>query len=198
MNTFFIFQNCKATPNEETTHSRPAPKASFKDYLLNLKTKTLAAKSKKEERLSPVKSTSKTPHAKSQKDAGEKEKKADSSSKQPQLKRQCMICKRKIHQDKLNEHYGAHFAESAKCVTCNKMCKNSPAYVSHLLTHLPPQFYCVNCEKWFRQTATFAKHTETCEKSIAVDASVKVERRGRPSKHKVSLVINHMIFCQLF
>ena len=123
------------------------------------------------------------------------------------FKRECIVCKRKVHQDTLNEHYIDHFEMSPKCVTCDKVSKNPTNYVTHLLSHLPSQFFCVQCKKWFRQPIVFRRHRQTCEdggvepdnddgiaKKSAAKLPAKTEttevadlvqpRRGRPPKIK--------------
>ena len=81
---------------------------------------------------------------------------------------------------------------------CGKITKNSAAYVSHILSHLPSQFYCATCSKWFRQWSTFTKHTEGCvsesdikkrNSSSSYEANeAKSDKRGRPAKNKEQTV----------
>lgn len=52
------------------------------------------------------------------------------------MKRQCLVCKRKMHQDRLNDHCSKHYYESAKCSDCDKVSTNPSNYVTHLLSHL--------------------------------------------------------------
>ena len=52
------------------------------------------------------------------------------------LKRQCFVCKRKMHQDRLNDHCIKHYHESARCNDCDKFSTNPSNYVTHLLSHL--------------------------------------------------------------
>lgn len=78
------------------------------------------------------------------------------------FKRQCLVCKRKMHQDKLNDHCSNHYYESAKCSDCDKVSTNPSNYVTHLLSHLPSQFYCNKCDKWFRQPIVYRRHQKEC------------------------------------
>jgi len=59
-----------------------------------------------------------------------------SSDTQINLRRQCLVCKRHMHQDKLNDHCVRHYYESAKCSDCDKVSTNSSNFVTHLLSHL--------------------------------------------------------------
>ena len=56
------------------------------------------------------------------------------------LKRQCFVCKLKMHQDLLNDHYVGHFVESPKCSACDKHSTNPSNYVTHILSHLRKLF----------------------------------------------------------
>ena len=97
------------------------------------------------------------------------------------LKRQCVICKAKVHQDSLNDHCSQHFSESPKCNSCDKISTNPSNFVTHILSHLPTQFFCINCEKWFRQPIVYKRHKAECrgfsnDESIE-DKSVSLEKR---------------------
>ena len=83
------------------------------------------------------------------------------------LKRQCIICKAKVHQDSLNDHCSEHFSESPKCSSCDKISTNPSNFVTHILSHLPTQFFCINCEKWFRQPIVYKRHKAECQKEGA-------------------------------
>ncbi len=79
------------------------------------------------------------------------------------LKRQCLVCKKRVHQDLLSDHCGQHYFESPKCSECDKVSTNSTNYVTHILSHLPSQFNCVKCSLWFRQPITYKRHTAECQ-----------------------------------
>jgi hypothetical protein len=79
------------------------------------------------------------------------------------LKRKCLICKRKVHQDYLNDHLIEHFNESSKCVECEKVSTNPSNFVTHILSHLDNQFMCISCDKLFKQPALYKRHREQCE-----------------------------------
>ena len=62
-----------------------------------------------------------------------------STSKNPKilLKRQCIVCKQKLHQDLLAQHYSLHFGEAhGKCAVCGKANPSHSAYLAHVLSHL--------------------------------------------------------------
>jgi len=61
---------------------------------------------------------------------------AKNSDTQTFLKRQCLVCKRQMHQNKLYDHCLRHYNESPKCSSCDKVSTNSSNYVTHLLSHL--------------------------------------------------------------
>ena len=52
------------------------------------------------------------------------------------LRRQCLVCKKKMHQDELNAHYTEHFSTTPSCCNCHKVSPNAAAYVTHILSHL--------------------------------------------------------------
>lgn len=52
------------------------------------------------------------------------------------LERMCLVCRSRMHQDKLNDHCSRHYYESSKCSDCDKVSSNPSNYVTHLLSHL--------------------------------------------------------------
>ncbi|CAF0840587.1 unnamed protein product [Brachionus calyciflorus] len=86
------------------------------------------------------------------------------TEKEHDLIRSCLICKESMHQDILNDHIMKHFYDSSKCFSCNKVSSNPANFSVHVLTHLPPQFFCVKCDKWYRQGILFKRHKQECAK----------------------------------
>jgi hypothetical protein len=110
------------------------------------------------------------------------------------LKRQCIICKAKVHQDSLNDHCSEHFSESAKCSSCDKISTNPSNFVTHILSHLPTQFFCVGCEKWFRQPIAYKRHRAECQQEGGAQSSsrkrkntVSSESSVEPAKRAIKL-----------
>lgn len=52
------------------------------------------------------------------------------------LMRECLICKQRMHQDEINEHYTKHYTQSPKCCNCRKVSTNSANFITHVLSHL--------------------------------------------------------------
>ena len=85
-----------------------------------------------------------------------------STAQKLNLKRQCKICKLKMHQDNLNDHLFEHYFVSNKCFVCDKTSSNQTNYVTHYLSHIDEkQFICVKCDKWFRQPVIYKRHIKT-------------------------------------
>ena len=106
--------------------------------------------------------------------------------KESPFMRECLICKSRMHQDKLAEHYTKHFFSSAKCCKCRKSPTNPANFVTHILSHLrmsfiiklvfqlflnvyfflflASQFFCQQCDKWFRKPLVFSRHQGECLK----------------------------------
>ncbi len=42
-------------------------------------------------------------------------------------------------------------------------------FVAHLFSHLPPQFLCVLCKKWFKQNGPYQRHRESCSNQVLSD-----------------------------
>jgi hypothetical protein len=140
-----------STSTNASTNEVPSKSASFKEYLFNLKKRTLDQKAAREATNNNNNNNNKM------------------ASIESQLKRQCKVCKKKVHQDVLNDHYASHFEVSSKCPICDKVSKSSPLYVAHLLSHLPPQFLCVLCQKWFKQNGPYQRHKESCSNQVLSD-----------------------------
>ncbi|RNA19682.1 ras-responsive element-binding 1-like [Brachionus plicatilis] len=95
--------------------------------------------------------------------------------------RTCLICKLEMNQDVLNEHVMKHFYETAKCCSCTKVSSNPANFVVHILTHLPPQFYCVKCDKWYRQGVLYKRHKQECSRVEMDDQPMMSTRQKRKS-----------------
>jgi len=170
----------KTNLDESISNVVTGKSATFKEYLLNLKKKTLDQKMAREN----SKLSSTVSHAKSM-----SKKQSNSNLSVQQLKRQCKVCKRKIHQDILCDHYTSHFDSSPKCVICGKVSKSSSLYITHLLTHLPSQFYCVYCKKWFKQPTSYQRHIESCSTNVVEDDDDEEEEEVKGKSPKKSTAV---------
>jgi hypothetical protein len=166
------------TLDESISSVAAGKSASFKEYLLDLKKRSLDQKMARENSSSNPKTT------------------LTLLQKQQQLKRKCQVCRRKVPQENLCEHYTDHFDSSAHCVLCHKVTKSPSLYISHFLSHFPPQFYCFFCDRWFKTPASYQRHKDGCSNGVIEEDEVadeiklkksRVEEREEPVEKKTKL-----------
>lgn len=134
------------TLDESISSVAAGKSASFKEYLLDLKKRSLDQKIARENTKTTL----------------------TLLQQQQQLQRKCEVCRRKVPQEQLCEHYTEHFDSSPHCVLCNRVTKSPSLYISHFLSHFPPQFYCFFCDRWFKTPSSYQRHKDGCSNGVGI------------------------------